>query len=124
MKLNRALVLNLALLIAHQIDAAWWQEWELFHLPGGIQLFNILNIVIFVPVLYGFGQVVRREHSGFLWSLVIAGLCALVLPIHTGFALAGHDQFHLPVSIFLIVATFVGALVQLRLTLKLREEFG
>ena len=27
--------LNFALLVTHQIDSAYWKEWELFHLPGG-----------------------------------------------------------------------------------------
>lgn len=121
--LDRIVVLNLSLLIAHQIDAAWWQEWEMFRLPGGIQLFNVLNVIIFIVLLAGMIAVIRRAASGYVWSLVIAGACALVLPIHTGFALTGHEQFHLPVSIFLIVATFVGAITQILITLRCRGEF-
>jgi hypothetical protein len=34
--LNKIIVLNLTLLITHQIDAAYWHEWEMFALPGGI----------------------------------------------------------------------------------------
>ena len=34
---TRLYLANTALLIAHEIDSAYWKEWELFHLPGGIR---------------------------------------------------------------------------------------
>ncbi len=34
-------VLNLALLFGRQRDAAYWHEWNLFNLPGGIHLLNV-----------------------------------------------------------------------------------
>lgn len=36
-------LLNSTVLFTHQIDAAYWHEWNLFHLPGGNQLNLILN---------------------------------------------------------------------------------
>ena len=40
---------NLALLATHEIDSAYWHEWNLFNLPGEIDLFLVLNfIVLFV----------------------------------------------------------------------------
>ena len=36
-------LLNATVLITHQIDAAFWHEWELFHIPGGNQV-NLLVI--------------------------------------------------------------------------------
>ena len=91
--LNKVVVLNLALLITHQVDAAYWHEWEMFSIPGGIQFFNIFNLVLFVLLGACLVAVVERRASGFLGSIVIATTSALVLPIHAGFALAGftHD---------------------------------
>jgi hypothetical protein len=37
-------LVNATILITHQIDAAYWHEWELFKMPGGIQLNLLLNI--------------------------------------------------------------------------------
>jgi len=51
-------LLNCALLFSHEIDSAYWQEWNLFGLPGGIQLFLVLNLLLLVVALYGFKQVV------------------------------------------------------------------
>ncbi len=122
--LNKVVVLNLALLITHQVDAAYWHEWEMFSIPGGIQFFNIFNLVLFVLLGACFVAVVERRASGFLGSIVIATTSALVLPIHAGFALAGFTQFHLPVSIVVIMATFVASVVQVLITLNQRSEFG
>jgi hypothetical protein len=51
-------------------------------------------------------------------------ISALVLPIHTGFAIAGYQQFHLPFSIFIIVGTFLLSILQVVLTYRTRLEFG
>lgn len=34
---------NAILLICHEMDSAYWKEWELFRLPGGITLFLIIH---------------------------------------------------------------------------------
>jgi hypothetical protein len=122
--LNKIIIVNLTLLIAHQIDAAYWHEWEMFALPGGIQFFNILNIAISLLVLGCFAIVIQRKRAGFATSLVIAGIGALIFPIHAGFAFAGYTQFHLPVSIFIIGTSFLMSIVQTIFTLKARHEFG
>lgn len=122
--LNRIAVLDIALVFAHQGDAAYWHEWEMFGLPGGIQLFNGFNVLVFMLVLGLFIPVIQRRPVGWRCSLAIAALCASVLPIHAGFALAGFDQFHLPVSIALIVATFVAAVAHGVLTWRARPEFA
>ena len=42
-------LLNAAVLITHEIDSAYWHEWDLFGIPGGIQFFLVLkrSMVIF-----------------------------------------------------------------------------
>ncbi len=121
--LDRIVVLNLAVLITHQIDAAYWREWEMFQLPGGVQLFDVLNLLIFMVILIAITPVIQRRRSGFKCSLMIAGASALVLPIHAGFWLAGYSQFDMPVSTLVIVGSFVTALTQIGLTLNARAEF-
>lgn len=120
--LDRLLVLNLALLIAHQIDAAYWHEWDMFGLPGGIQLFNLLNLVIFLVLLGCAVPVIRRQPSGYAGALVIATGCSLVLPIHAGFALAGYTQFNTPVSMAIIVASWPPAVWQMIIVVRHRRS--
>lgn len=124
MLLNGLAVLNLTLLIVHQIDAAFWHEWEMFGIPGGIQVFNLLNMVIFVPLLMCLVMLVERRAAGYAASLFMAVGCGLVLPIHAGFALAGYEQFDLPVSIAVIVTSFAAAVAQGATTLRSRREFS
>jgi hypothetical protein len=80
--------------------------------------------LIFVFLLSSFVPVIQRRRRGFGCSLGIAALCASVLPIHAGFALAGFPQFHLPFSIFLIAATFPVSMLQAVLTFRIRTDFS
>jgi Kef-type K+ transport system membrane component KefB len=121
--LDKIVILNLALVFTHQVDAAYWHEWEMFALPGGIQLFNALNVLIFLLLLGWLAPVIQRRASGFRCSLAIAAICGSVLPIHAGFALAGYPQFDLPFSIFLIAATFSVSIAQTVMTLRARHAF-
>lgn len=122
--LNKVVILNLALVLTHQVDGAYWHEWEMFQLPGGIQLNNFINLITFVVLIYLFIPVVQRKASGITCSLVIAAISALVLPTHVGFAIVGYQQFHLPFSIFIIVGTFLLSILQVVLTHQARIEFG
>lgn len=121
--LNKLVILNIALLIGHQIDAAFWHEWDMFALPGGIQLFNVLNVIIFAVVLGCLSLVIQRRPGGYAAALFIALSGAIVLPIHAGFAANGFEQFNLPVSIALIVGGFIIALLQALVTVRSRHEF-
>ena len=37
---------NSVLLINHEIDSAYWEEWDLFKLPGGLTLFLIVHYTV------------------------------------------------------------------------------
>jgi hypothetical protein len=103
---------NAVVLLAHQIDAAYWKEWTLFGLPGGIQLFVILNLPIIALVLHGQRSLALRQSSGrvIAWMLVAAGLFAV--GFHGFHLLRGDEAFRLPISLALLAATFVLSLLQ------------
>jgi len=46
-------LVNTAVLLTHQIDAAYWHEWDLFGIPGENQVNLLLNVPIIILVLYG-----------------------------------------------------------------------
>lgn len=121
--LNKVAIINLCFLITHQVDAAYWHEWEMFHIPGGIQFFDVFNFVAFALLLACFLALATRNRYGYRGSFVIAAVSGIVLPIHAGFAIAGFTQFDLPVSIAAIVGTFVFSLWQSALTLQAKNEF-
>ena len=121
--LNEIAVLNLTFLIGHQIDAAYWHEWEMFKLPGGIQFYNVFNLVLFAISIGCLIPIIERRKVGRYASIAIASCSVIVLPIHSLFALAGFRQFDLPVSILLILGTFILSIIQMVLTLKFWHDF-
>ncbi|MFE8073477.1 hypothetical protein QQM79_20665 [Marinobacteraceae bacterium S3BR75-40.1] len=101
---------TMSFLVLHQIDAAFWREWEMFLLPGGIQGYLAFNAVAIPILLLGYKHVVAASENAVFFAKLCAALGALTFFIHAGFALAGFGQFHLPVSVSLIVLCFIGAL--------------
>jgi len=103
---------NATLLITHEIDSGYWREWELLHLPGGIQFFLIVHLGLLFVVLYGFGALLRRRRSGlwFSFGLAVAGVAAFV--IHATLLLRGHPEFRLPASLAVLGVTLVVSLIQ------------
>jgi hypothetical protein len=63
---------NAVLLITHEIDSAYWHEWELFRLPGGIQLFLMLHILLIGVVLWGYRSVVLWTRGARRYSFLLA----------------------------------------------------
>jgi hypothetical protein len=110
---------NATLLIVHEIDSAYWKEWELFHLPGGIGGFLALHIPLVIVIFYGFSRVVMETWSGLIFSLVVslAGMAAFV--IHTFFLKRGHKQFRTAASISLLAVTMVVSIAQAAVTVCL-----
>ena len=113
---------NAIVLLAHQIDAAFWREWTLFGLPGGIQFFVLLNLPIIALVLYGQRALALEHTSGkvFSWALAASGLFAFVF--HGLHLLQGDEAFRLPFSLALLGATFLLSLAQAFSLLFLGEQ--
>lgn len=105
-------LLNAAVLVTHEIDSAYWHEWELFGLPGGIQVFLGLNLLLIIVILYGHQALALGRVSGFVLSWVLVGGGLLAVVIHVYFLLQGGGAFRLPASLALLVTTFVLSLAQ------------
>ena len=98
---------NAVVLITHQIDAAYWHEWELFHIPGGNQLNLLLNIPIIALVLYAHNRIVTDIGTGLGYYKLLAALGYLTVGVHSFFFMLGGGSFRQPMSIALLLATFV-----------------
>ena len=106
-RLRWLFIANATVLITHQIDAAYWHEWELFSIPGGNQVNLLLNIPIIALVLYSLGRVFGDAESSVAFHRLLAALGFLTVGIHAYFLATGSEAFHQPVSLALIAATFV-----------------
>ncbi|MBI3729276.1 MAG: hypothetical protein HY254_13200 [Burkholderiales bacterium] len=104
-RLQVIFLLNATVLITHQIDAAFWHEWELFHIPGGNQINLLLNLPIIALVLFAQGQVMANSKTAFGYYKLVAFLGFLTVGIHSAFFATGSESFMQPVSIALLIAT-------------------
>lgn len=103
----RVYLLNAVVLTAHEIDSAFWHEWELFRLPGGIQLFLVLNILLLGIVFWGYRAVVLWTPSARAYSYLLASAGLFAALVHGVFLAAGTPHFRLPVSLGLLATTLL-----------------
>ena len=60
-------LLGISLLIAHEIDSAYWMEWQLFDLPGGIAGFFTIHIPLVALLVWGYERVCAEPGRGCGW---------------------------------------------------------
>jgi hypothetical protein len=109
-------LINATLLIVHEIDSAYWQEWKLFKMPGGPAMFLFLHIPLVLTVLLGLVLLVWGATAGLVISgiLGLAGIFAFI--IHMSFIARGRQEFKTASSISVLWATLIFSLLQLALT--------
>jgi len=107
---------NAVLLINHEIDSAYWKEWDLFHLPGGIGGFLLLHFPLLFLVLYGMAAVSGQRPSAPWFSLLLCAGGIFAFSIHTYFLRKGRQEFDHPVSKGILWATLVVSLAQMAVT--------
>jgi hypothetical protein len=111
-------LLNLALLITHEIDSAFWKEWNLFGLSGGIQEFLVVNFLLTLVALVGFRNMVSEKKNGYYFALILAGSGIFAFGIHSYFVLQGHQEFTLLISVVILIMIFFLLLIQGVLAVK------
>jgi len=90
-------LINAVLLINHEIDSAYWKEWDLFKLPGGLAGFLLLHFPLLFIILYGLAVVAWQRREEFdqpvskfiLWATLVVSLCQLAVAV---ILLAGGDS--------------------------------
>lgn len=118
--LNWVYLVNASVLITHEIDSGYWHEWELFGIPGGIQFFLFLNLILVVVLFYGFWAFLVGRSSGYIFSWLLAGSGLFAFTIHGYFLVNGDRAFRLPLSISLLFATLVLSVLQVYLLFRLK----
>ncbi len=103
---------NATMLVVHEIDSAYWKEWRLFGLPGGISLFLVVHVPLVGLVLWGLLEVRAQSTAGVVFSLALAAAGMLAFTTHAIFILKGHREFNAPVSVAVLLGTLLSSLVQ------------
>ena len=112
-------LVNSVLLINHEIDSAYWKEWELFKIPGGISGFLIMHLPLLFIVLYGLVLVFQQSFAGLILSLALSAGGIFAFTIYTIFIKKGRSEFKVPISLFLLVATLLASVIQAGITIYL-----
>jgi hypothetical protein len=110
-------MMNAILLIIHEIDSAFWKEWELFKLPGGIGGFLIMHFPLLFLILYGLVLVAEQSFLGLIVSLILCAGGIFAFCIHTAFIRRGRHEFNTPISRFILSMILGVSAIQAALTL-------
>ena len=108
---------NAILLINHEIDSAYWKEWELFKLPGGIKAFLLIHFPLLFIVLYGLILVIEKSFWGLIFSLILCFGGIFAFSTHTYFLKQGRKEFDSLISKLILAAILVVSIIQLIVTL-------
>ncbi len=111
-------VANATLLVVHEIDSAYWREWDLFRLPGGEPGFLALHVVLVALAVWGYGRLVEGARAGVVLSLVLAVASLAAAVIHGGFLLAGRPEFRGAASVVVLAGGFAISALQAPLALR------
>lgn len=106
-------VLNLSLITTHQVDAAFWHEWDVFGVPGGLPFFLVFNFVAVGLLAYGLVVVAARRPKARLAALLCAGVCLLTVVIHALFFFVDPVAFWTPMSIAIFGALAATSVLQI-----------
>lgn len=110
---------NSVLLIDHEIESAYWKEWELFKLPGGVTGFLLIHFPLLLFVLYGLVLVSKHSLSGLIFSFILCLGGMFAFAIHMYFFKKQRNEFNKTISKFILVATLIVSLAQLAVTIYL-----
>ena len=104
-----AATLNLAILATHQVDAAFWHEWEVFGVPGGIHFFLVFNVIAVFALALGLVTIAAQRRGAKLAAQLSAGTGLLTVAIHAVVLVLDPVAFWDVLSIGILVATGLNA---------------
>ena len=104
---------NSVLLINHEIDSAYWKEWQLFKFQGDITGFLLIHFPLLFLILWGLILVSRHSSLGLVLSVVLSIGGIFAFTVHTYFLRKGRPEFNKPISKFILVATLLVSMAQL-----------
>jgi hypothetical protein len=113
-------LINSVLLINHEIDSAYWQEWKLINPKdeNGINGFLILHIPMLFAVLLGLVLVYDYKFAGYIISLILSGSGLFAFVFHFYHLRKGRQEFNTAISKGLLFSTLIISMFQIILTVK------
>jgi hypothetical protein len=112
-------VLNAAILILHEIESAYWKEWEILGIPGGMSVFVALHLPLVAALFWGAIEIVLGTRTG-LWIALVSGAAGLLPLIVHRILVRKPGSFNVPItSILLYSNALTGVVVFVLAMMKL-----
>ena len=111
-------LLNAVLIIDHEIESAYWKEWDLFKLPGKITGFLIIHVPVLALILIGSTLVYMQSTYGYTISILLSAGGIFAFCAHMYFIRKGRPEFRLPASMILLILILLVSLVQMALSVN------
>ena len=112
---------TLALGTVHVIDSAYWHEWEVLRLPGGIELFLIESLILAIPFFFGLSRLARRAPSGPVFGIVLSAVSIAGFGLHAYLLLRGGTEFRTAASISTLVLMLAFSIALMFGSIRLRR---
>jgi hypothetical protein len=119
-------LINAVILINHEIDSAYWQEWKLLwpNQKDGITGFLIAHIPLLFVILLGLVLVYEKRISGLIISLLLGAGGLFAFFFHFYHLRKGRPEFNTVISKAMIIATFFISIFQMYLTIRKMIKFN
>ena len=111
---------NAVILLVHEIDSAYWQEWKLLYpdTKNGINGFLILHIPMVFLILLGLVYVYEDKLAGLIISFVLSAGGLFAYFFHFYHLRKGRLEFNTIISKGIIISTLIISAFQIILTIK------
>jgi hypothetical protein len=106
-------VMNVALLTTHQADAAYWHEWDVFGVPGGLPFFLAFNVGAVLVLAAGLVRVAEGALSARGAALLCASVGLFTVALHALFLHVDRTAFWAPASLLVLLLILATSLAQL-----------
>ena len=110
-------ILNATLLLLHEIESAYEQEWDILKLPGKITGFLILHIPIIILIFYGLIEIEKNSTIGLIFGIV-TGIGGIIPFIVHKIVVKKAEHFNLIISNIIIYSNILSGVGLLFLSLR------
>ena len=112
-------LINAVILINHEIDSAYWQEWKLFNPndTSDAKEFLIIHFPMLFTILFGLILIDRGLIAGYVISLIVAASGIFAFFFHFYYLRKGHKEFNNWLSKLILILTFPVSIFQIVFTI-------
>lgn len=109
--------LNAVILILHEIESAYWKEWEILGLPGGMGGFVAMHLPLIAVLFWGAMEMVLGTRTG-LWIALISGAAGLLPLLVHRVIVRKPGTFNAPITSILLYSNVATGVVVFVLAMK------